>query len=133
EIDARMVDRVIKSARAEVIATLRRMTEVEGGASFAFSMLSSGFVARCEDSRNVQGWIPTTEARRLADRVLSLFAADYLTRPSEYETELGVCSQCEAVDFDSVSETRGICHRHASGMFVPKSRRSTMPYMPEGA
>jgi hypothetical protein len=133
EIDARMVDRVIKSARAEVLATLQRMADVEGGASFAFEMLSNGFVARCEDKRRTQGWIPTTDARRLADRVLSLFAADYLTRPAEYESEMGVCAQCQAVDFDSVSHTRGICHRHGSGMFIPKSRRSTLPYLPEGA
>src|SRR6185295_17952761 len=74
EIDARMVERVITSARAEILATLGRMSDVEGGASFAFTMLSAGFVARCEDSSGQSGWIPTTDARRLADRVLSLLA-----------------------------------------------------------
>ena len=133
EIDARMVDRVIKSARAEVLATLQRIGDVEGGASFTFSMLSGGFVARCEDKRQVQGWIPTTEARRLADRVLSLFAADYLTRPAAYENDFAVCAQCGMVEFDNIARTRGICHRHGSGMFVPKSRRDTLPYLPEGA
>ncbi len=133
EIDARMVDRVIKSARAEVLATLQRIADVEGGTSFGFTMLSSGFVARCEDKRQVQGWIPTTEARRLADRVLSLFAADYLTRPAEYENDFSVCAHCGMVDFDNIARLRGICHRHASGMFSPKSRRDTMPYLPEGA
>lgn len=133
EIDARMVDRLIRSARTEVIRTLKQMEDPESAASFAFSMLASGFVVRCEDKRRVAGWVPTSEARRLADRVLSLVAADYLTRPSDYESELSICSQCECVDFDNVARTRGICHRHGSGMFVPRSRRDTKPYLPEGA
>lgn len=133
EIDARMVDRVIRSARAEVLETLIKMSNPEGAASFAFTVLSSGFVVRCEDSRRVPGWVPSPDARRLADRVLSLFAADYLTRPTDYEAELSVCEQCHSVDFDAIARLRGICHRHASGMFVPKSRRSTLPYLPEGA
>lgn len=134
EIDARMVDRVVKNARTEVLATLHRTKDPEGGASFAFSMLASGFVVRCEDRHHVPGWVPTTDARRLADRVLSLLAADYLTRPTEYETELSICPSCTSVDFDGVARLRGICHRHGSGMFAPKSSgRSTLPYLPEGA
>jgi hypothetical protein len=132
EIDVRMVDRVIKSAHEEVIATLKRTNEIEGGASFAFTMLSAGFVARCEDRGHVAGWVPTTDARRLADRVLSLLASDYLARPGDYEAELSVCHQCGIVDFDSISRARGICHRHGSGTFVPGSRE-TLPYLPEGA
>lgn len=133
EIDARMVDRVIRNARTEVLATLQRTMDPEGGASFAFSMLAAGFVVRCEDRQQVTGWVPTTDARRLADRVLSLLAADYLTRPTEYESDLSICSSCGTVDFDGASRLRGTCHRHGSGMFAPKSRRSTLPYMPEGA
>jgi len=131
EIDARMVDRVIRSARAEILETLGGMAEPEGAASFAFSMLSSGFVVRCEDSRNVAGWVPSPDARRLADRVLSLFAADYLTRPVAYELELTVCATCKAVDFDVLSRARGICGRH--GSIVLSRGRQTMPYLPEGA
>lgn len=133
EIDARMVERVIKNAREEVFATLQRTNDIEGGASFAFTMLSAGYVARCEDRGHVAGWVPTSDARRLADRVLSLLAADYLARPADYETELGQCTQCKIVEFDPIARARGICHRHASGMFVPRSRRSTLPYLPEGA
>lgn len=133
EIDARMVERVIKSAREEIFNTLRRTYDAEGGASFAFTMLSNGFVARCEDKSRIAGWVPTTEARRLADRVLSLLAADYLSRPADYEHDLSMCTHCGTVEFDTVARMRGICHRHGSGMFVPRSRRSTMPYLPEGA
>lgn len=132
EIDARMVERVIKSAREEVFAVLAETSSEEGGASFAFTMLSSGFVARCEDSRGTQGWIPTTDARRLADRVLSLLAVDYLTRPADYESDLAICPHCGAVSFDSVARERGSCNQHGSGFFVPRPRH-TIPYLPEGA
>jgi hypothetical protein len=133
EIDARMVDRVIRNARDEVMATIGRSSHADGSSGFAFTMLSAGYVARCEDRGHVAGWVPTSDARRLADRVLSLLAADYLARPADYESCLVVCTQCSAVDFDAVARLRGICHRHTSGMFVPRSRRSTLPYLPEGA
>lgn len=132
EIDARMVERVVKTAHEEVMTTLAQMSDAEGSASFAFTMLSAGFVARCEDRGQVAGWVPTSDARRLADRVLSLLAADYLTRPHDYEDDLSVCHICNVVEFDSVSHDRGICHRHGSGIFVP-ARRNTLPYLPEGA
>ncbi len=133
EIDVRMVERVIRSAHEEVAATLRHLSEAEVSASFAFTMLSAGFVARCEDRGRVSGWVPTSDARRLADRVLSLLAVDYFTRPADYDTELAVCTQCRAVEFDAIARMRGICARHSNSMFVPKSRCSTMPYMPERA
>jgi hypothetical protein len=120
-----MVERVIRSATEEVVATLRRTNDDEGGATFAFTMLAAGFVARCEDRGNVTGWIPTRTARRLADRVLSLLAADYLARPDDYESELVVCTQCKTVEFDSSVRT--------SGIFSPKSHHPTLPYFPEGA
>jgi len=134
EIDARMVDRVIHNAYEEVLSTLKNLQESEASTSFAFTMISAGFVSRCEDRGHRAGWVPTTEARRLADRVLSLLAVDFLTRPSDYETDFSVCSQCKAIEFDSVARARGICHRHESGLFMPRSqRRNTLPYIPEGA
>ncbi len=132
DVDVRMVERVIHNAHTEVVGTLQLMGEAESAASFAFAMLSSGFVARCEDRSHVPGWIPTTDARRLSDRVLSLFAADYFARPADYESELSVCTQCNAVDFDADMRMRGICSRHGS-MFVPRTRYSTLPHFPEGA
>jgi hypothetical protein len=132
EIDARMVERVIRTAHEEVMSTLTRISDAEGGASFAFTMLAAGFVARCEDRGQVAGWVPTSDARRLADRVLSLFAADYLSRPGHYENDLSVCRICKTVEFDTLSHDRGVCHRHGSGLFTP-SRRHTLPYLPEGA
>lgn len=133
EIDARMVGRVIRTAREEILHSCVQLSSPASGASFASAFEASGFIVRCEDYRRIAGWAPSPDARRLADRVLSLFTADYLTRPSDYETSLSICEQCHSVDFDAIARVRGICHRHSSGMFVPKSRRSTAPYMPEGA
>ena len=133
EIDARMVERVIKTAHEEVLATLKRTSDAEGGASFAFTMLAAGFVARCEDRGHVAGWVPTSDARRLADRVLSLLAADYLARPADYEQALVVCAHCKTVEFDAIAQARGICNRHSNSMFVTRAPRTTIPYLPEGA
>lgn len=136
EIDARMVDRVISSARDEVIARLAQT--LDGGAlgspelgepAFVYDMVSLGFVVRCEDARQIEGWVPSSTARRLADRVLSLFAADYLVRPQDYENDLAVCRKCGVVEFDSVCRARGVCGRHGSGMFVPGAGS----FFPEGA
>lgn len=132
DIDARMVERVIQSARDEVTQRLARSIDSDGEEGFAFEMLALGFVVRCEDARHVEGFIPSASARRLADRVLSLFAADYLARPGDYAHALSVCRTCEAVDFDPISRARGTCSRHGSGVWMP--RASHAPSLgPEGA
>jgi hypothetical protein len=116
EIDARFVERVLENARREVLSTLE--TSVEDGASFAFTMICSEYVVRCVDTSGTTGWVPTGNPRRLADRVLSLFGADYLTRPSAADAELSVCEICGLVDLDPVARTRGICQRHRSAIVL---------------
>jgi hypothetical protein len=129
EIDARMVDRVISSARDEVISRLAQTLDGEGEPAFVYDMVSLGFVVRCEDARQIEGWVPSSTARRLADRVLSLFAADYLVRPQDYENELAVCRKCGTVEFDTASRARGICGRHGSGVYIPGG----VSFFPQGA
>lgn len=133
EIDVRMVERVIRSAHEEVIATLINSYESDQENHFAYTMLNAGFVARCEDKGRTPAWVPTTAARRLADRVLSLLAADYLTRPAHYEFDVSVCMQCKSVQFDATVRTRGICQRHATSVCVGRAQQSSFPYLPEGA
>ena len=128
-IDARLVDRIVRSARSEILATLR-MIAADGSASFVLRSLISGFVVRCEDASRVPAWAPTSEPTRLADRVLSLFAVDYLTRPGDYESELHVCGTCESVSFDVTLRKRNICFHHVSPAIVG---RLTLPYPPVGA
>jgi hypothetical protein len=128
EIDARMVDRVISSARDEVIARLAQTLDEEGEPAFVYDVVSLGFVVRCEDARQIEGWVPSSTARRLADRVLSLFAADYLVRPQDYAS-MAVCRKCGIVEFDAICRARGVCNRHGSGVFVPGGGS----FFPQGA
>lgn len=131
EIDARMVDRIISTAREEVLEALRMLPDSEGGATFAFCVISESFVARCEDSRHIVGWVPTNVARRLADRVLSLIAVDYLMNPEDYENDLFMCPACGSVSFEARAWERGRCAAHTQE--EPRSGRPTLPYLPEGA
>jgi hypothetical protein len=64
---------------------------------------------------------------RLVDRVASLFIADYLTRPRDYE-QLVVCGQCDEVSFkwDEVHEDGCEARGLRSGVVVrPRVHRST--------
>lgn len=85
DVDTRMIERVLRFARAEVSTRLESMRDPEGGARFAFGMMSAGFVARCKDTHGTSGWAPTSTPSRLADRVLSLVATDYLGGSTDYD------------------------------------------------
>lgn len=145
EIDARMVERIIKNARAEIGESLAATRDPEMAASFLFTMLCAGYVVRCEDLAGGAGWIPATAASRLADRVLSLFAVDYLVRAADYENAHAICRSCGVVAFTpadagchcasgrgrlSVGDHRRTAQRHS---LVVARRQSTLPYLPEGA
>jgi hypothetical protein len=133
EIDARFVDRVIGSARTSVLDVFSAELAAKNIGSFAYEMVEAGFVTRCQDSRGHEGWLPTTAPRRLSERILSLFAADYLTRPPAFEGELSVCQACRIVEFDVTAHRRGICHRHQSGFFGLAGNRPAHSRFPEGA
>ena len=62
-----------------------------------------------------------TPRMRLAYRVLTLFAADALTRPAEYE-DLAVCHRCERVRFKQL-EAKCACE----GANERRERRSAPP------
>lgn len=128
-IDARLVDRIVKSARTEVLETLAAVA-ADGSSSFVLRSLLSGYVVRCEDAMGQPAWAPTSEPTRLSDRILSLFAVDYLTRPSDYESELFVCSTCESVSFNHASRQRNLCFSHLSANVA--NGRLTLPYPPVG-
>lgn len=119
EIDLAEIEHLLACARAEVLDALERLRDPELAARTVFAMIASGFVAGCQDARGGTGWVPTTNARRLADRVLSLFAVDYLARPGDYENILATCAACEHVAFDELAARRGICNRHGVTSEVP--------------
>ena len=132
DIDARLIERIMQSARREIVDTLALISK-DGSASFVLRALIAGTVVRCEDSTREPTWAPTGEASRLADRVLSLFAVDYLVRPADYESELSVCSVCETVVFDADTHARGGCNHGLQQSALAPRRHSTLPYPPIGA
>ncbi len=132
ELDARFIDRIMASARAEILETLELVAK-DGSASFVLAALLAGAAIRCEDSLGEPAWAPTDNASRLADRVLSLFAVDYLTRPGDYESELFVCASCEMLSFDGALRRRGPCDHRFQWRAASSCRRSTLPYPPLGA
>jgi hypothetical protein len=133
DIDARLIGRIMQSARTEILETLSQIA-TDGSASFVLRALISGSVVRCEDGHREPAWAPTGEATRLADRVLSLFAVDYLASPVDYENELFVCPKCESVSFDQILRKAGRCQQHGLGFSLTAPRRqSTLPYPPLGA
>jgi hypothetical protein len=132
EIDVRLIDRIMQSARAEVLDALQRIAH-DGSASFVLRALIAGAVVRCEDADRDASWIPTANPSRLADRVLSLFAVDYLARPGDYETMLGVCLLCEHVHFDGGGRRCQACRPANSQSMRAPRRRLTLPYPPLAA
>lgn len=133
DVDARFVDRILETARGDVVATLEAIGRVEDGAGFAFDMIASDYVVRCTDQSGAVGWAPTAAPRRLADRVLSLFAADYLTRPTPISPEFARCAVCGSVNLDAAARERGVCLAHNHSMRAPRSHRNTLPYFLQGA
>lgn len=117
DVDVSTVEVEMYEARAEVLKTLERLDK-EGATEFVGKMIAAGFVARCEDAQSVAGWVPTSLARRLVDRLHALIAVDFLTRPRDYETQLSICQDCSTVGFDELARRRGRCHRHNAVMLA---------------
>ena len=84
DLDEPTIRRLIANARLTVTETIADVRHARAGASFSLNMFSKGFVAAFEDGQRAVGWLPTNHASTLTDRVLSLVAADYLTRPEDY-------------------------------------------------
>jgi hypothetical protein len=116
DIDARFVDRFTMTARDEVLRTVRSLHDPRQAEAFIWRMLETSFIAPCEDHLGANGWIPTPRAIRLADRVLSLVATDYLVRPADY-SYLDTCSRCDSLTFGG--PTGSPCGRHGSGIQGP--------------
>lgn len=107
------LEKLLAETRLEVSVGLLRARDVEDGVGFGYSALASGFVYRCQDQTGTAGWVPVAQPRmRLADRVLSLVAADYLLRSEDYETQLFTCATCGVTAFDAERAEIGVCGAH---------------------
>lgn len=120
------VARLVASARRHVVEMLATAsTTWNPSSSFAAEMVESGLVVGVCDRLGGIGYSPVNQPRmRLADRVASLFIADYLTRPRDYDS-LVVCPTCEEVSFrwDEVHEEGCDAVLRRSGLVA--RRRST--------
>ena len=105
---------LLAKTRYDVSVGLQRASDPVDGVGFGYSALASGHVYRCQDFRGAQGWVPVAQPKmRLADRVLSLVAADYLANSDDYETSLYTCSACGLTEFDPARAALGVCRAHA--------------------
>lgn len=84
EIDVTTIEDIIDAAHDEVCEALTLLddTDLATASLLMNTMIDSGFVAAFVDANGNEGWTPTTKAHRLADRVLSLIVASFMTSRS---------------------------------------------------
>ncbi|MEO8876105.1 MAG: hypothetical protein ABI461_11000, partial [Polyangiaceae bacterium] len=109
QIDA--LAQMLQNAHTDVLRQLRELAAAPSSLDAGRAFISGSIVTRCMDDIGESGWAPVSHrASLLADRVMSLFAADFLARPWDYEYDLAICGECETVSFGEVS-----CCRAKSG------------------
>jgi hypothetical protein len=121
-LDARSVSELVDHARESVIATM--MGSLHDEWLFAERALLAGLVVRTRSPNGDSLFVPIDRARiRLADRVISLLAVDYLTRPDDYFANLSICDECHDVSFVGPCRHRD----RPSGMRLSPSHRPSLP------
>jgi hypothetical protein len=121
EITGETIEFVLTRARSQLVASLEAAALGEGTLDFAVDAMDRGLVLRAVDRDGEAIWVPADNTRmRLADRVRSLLAADYLDDAAAYFA-LYVCHRCETVVFDENAKRLGACqnHKRVSGI-VPR-------------
>jgi hypothetical protein len=126
--DEASATKLVASARRRVVEMLSEAATTWNGADFARESIDNGLVIGVSDDAGGLGFAPVHQSRmRLVDRLASLFIADYLTRPRDYE-DLVVCSTCDEVSFkwDEIHEDGCEARGRRSGVVVrPRYRHST--------
>jgi hypothetical protein len=75
---------------------------------FVVNAVECGFVAGVRDRNGALGYLPVDVGEMdLVDRLSSLIAADYLTRPNDYRS-LVICADCGGISFDCASCKQGV-------------------------
>ncbi len=112
-VPAESLDDLLFRARQEIVEALDATVYGRTKPAFVENAITLGSVTPFVWMPGVRGWAPRDRARlRLRDRVLALFAADYLTRPETYARELYVCPDCMCAVFDENAVSRGKCSLH---------------------
>jgi hypothetical protein len=111
---------MIERTRIDVTTRLEGFAQTDDAALFVLDARDSGSVIRCEDAHGREGFLPVDRpGMKLADRVLSLFATDYLLRRADYDELCTVCWRCETVTFDAEARRLGACTTHATSGIRP--------------
>lgn len=122
-VDARFIERMIQIARSKAFDVLTSFSLPRARMAFGISMRDDGAVTLCEDSLGNIGYVPTPVTDSLADRILSLIAADLLNRPGDFEGET-LCSDCGGV----VVGPAPCCARYdGRDTCIPSKRFETVP------
>lgn len=113
---------MIERTRAEVVSRLEGFAQSDDAALFVLDARDNGSVIRCRDARGGEGFLPVDRpGMKLADRVLSLFATDYLLRTADYDHLCTVCWRCETVTFDAEARRIGACTTHSTSGIRPSA------------
>jgi hypothetical protein len=116
------VRHLLRRSHAYLLDGLRSAATWRRDSAFAREMIDEGFVIGVVDESSAIGYAPLDALdMRLVDRVRSLFVADFLTRPADYE-DFVVCDTCGAPTFDLLVSHAGLC----SGRGAPSLRRRTL-------
>jgi hypothetical protein len=115
---------ILENAHAEVLRQLRDLAAASSSLDTGRAFISRNVVTRCIDDLGNAGWAPVSHrVSLLADRVMSLFAADFLARPWDYEYDLTICECCNNVSFSEVQ----CCRAHSGAQRIVRKIDSEMP------
>jgi hypothetical protein len=111
-IEPMTIEHLLVHTRSQVLAALELAALPRTGhLDFMEVALVRQHVIRAtrRDEREESVWVPVDRARmRLRDRVQSLFVADCLNAPNDYQ-HLYVCHHCERIVFEPGARERGSC------------------------
>jgi hypothetical protein len=107
----------VDSSSVEIVALRTRervldmLATLDRSRAFGRDFVEEKLVTPSRDHLGALGYVPVDGSRlSLDDRVTSLFAADYLTRPADYAS-LVVCEDCGEVSFAWMQRHGGTCER----------------------
>jgi hypothetical protein len=99
-LDEGEVVRVVARARRHALDLVASASTSWRGEGFARDMVDAGLVVGILDDLGSLGYAAVRRpGMRLADRVVSLFLADFLTRPGDYDS-LRICPSCSMASLD---------------------------------
>ena len=96
DADPRFVQRIVRTARSRLIETLWSFNDPDERVQFARNSYATGLVVRCQDCSQRLGFAPAMGQRTLSARVLSIVAADLLTRSLDFSNG-ALCDDCGQV------------------------------------